>query len=90
MKLIRIETHSGQVRFVQLAPCPNLPAWIGAMRRDGWCIGDIWAMPFDEIALVDVIDVPEQSMAQPEAPPDAQVHNLASSIAFGRFKPGLE
>lgn len=88
MKLLRIETRSGQVRLTGLAPFPNLPAWIGSMRRDGWCVGDIWAMPFDEIALVDVVDAPDQPMERPEQ--DAQVRDLSKAIAFGRFRPPLE
>lgn len=90
MKLLRIETRSGQIRIVGLAPFPDLPAWISTMRRDGWCIGDIWAMPFDEIALIDVIDVPDQPAAKPEAPADSNVHNLAAAISFSHFKSPFE
>lgn len=90
MKLLRIETRSRQVRFVSLAPFPNLAAWIGTMRRDGWCVGDIWGMPFDEIALVDVVDAPDQEAERQNAASEAQVHSLGQAIALGRFKPGVE
>lgn len=85
MKILRIETRSGQIRVVQLAPYPDLPTWINVMRRDGWYIGTEWALPFDSIALIDVVEVENPGNSEKETPEnsEASVHRLSNAIRGG-------
>jgi hypothetical protein len=91
MKLLRVETRSGQVRFVALGPYPHLPAWVETMRRDGWLVGPEWAMPFDAVSLVDLVEASEQPSQNPSQQNDAAAAPprpggcIAAAIAAGQW-----
>jgi hypothetical protein len=89
MKLLRIETRSGQVRCVPLAPYRDLPTWVETMRRDGWLVAPQWAMPFDMVALVDLMETVEPAAQRGEplsiTPAPGPGDGIAAAIARGHW-----
>ena len=57
MKAVRVRTRCGEVRICELPAGCDLPAWWMEMRAAGHVVGHRWAMPFDNIALADVVEM---------------------------------
>lgn len=92
MKAVRVRTRCGEVRICELPAGCDLPAWWMEMRAAGHVVGHRWAMPFDNIALADVVELPDQA-SQPNLPAEADVRrpsmadHISRLIQSGTFRP---
>jgi hypothetical protein len=60
MKTVRLRTRAGEVRFTSLTPFADLPSWWHEMKFRGGVIGNNWCLPFDEIAVADLMEISEE------------------------------
>ena len=69
MKAVRIKTKDGDIRLCELPAGMDLPTWWQEMRSCGQIIGNRWAMPFDNIAIADLVDWPDPPREQHQDDP---------------------
>ena len=67
MKAVRVRTRCGEVRICELPAGCDLPAWWMEMRAAGHVVGHRWAMPFDNIALADVVEMADPRLESENA-----------------------
>ena len=92
MKAIRIRTRDGEIRLCSFGGHDSLPSFWFEAKAVGHVVGENWAMPFDNIALMDVIEIADQAAAQLSNDPERQhqIDRLAQGIAAGAWKPPSE
>jgi hypothetical protein len=91
MKTVRLRTKAGEVRFTSLAPFADLPSWWHETQFRGGVIGNSWCLPFEEIAVADLVDVQEPDQL-PRDVVDRELKNreiarLAAGIGAGLWVP---
>jgi hypothetical protein len=93
MKTVRLRTKAGEVRFTSLAPFTDLPSWWHETKFRGGVIGNNWCLPFDEIAVADLVDVPEniglgsEEYQRAQAAAQREVARMAAGIGAGLWTP---
>jgi hypothetical protein len=94
MKTVRLRTKAGEVRFTSLAPFADLPSWWHETKFRGGVIGNNWCLPFEEIAVADLADVPDNTglgagefQAELRSRADEQVSRMAAGIGAGLWTP---
>jgi hypothetical protein len=98
MKTVRLRTKAGEIRFTSLAPFTELPSWWSETKFRGGVIGNNWCLPFDEIAVADLVDVPDntglgagefqrEQQRDLQLKTDEQVRRMAAGIGAGLWTP---
>ena len=87
MRAIRILTRSGAIRVAVLAPYPDLLSWWLDIQVTGHVIGSHWAMPVDNIAIADLVEIPEDESQSARPARDQQTFGMAHAIESGAWKP---
>jgi hypothetical protein len=90
MKTVRLRTKAGEVRFTSLAPFADLPSWWHETKFRGGVIGNNWCLPFEEIAVADLTEVPDNTglgAGEFQSKADEQVRRMAAGIGAGLWTP---
>jgi hypothetical protein len=94
MKTVRLRTKAGEVRFTSLAPFTDLPSWWHETQFRGGVIGNNWCLPFNQIAVADLVEVPDnvglgagEFQADLRSKTDEQVRRMAAGIGAGLWTP---
>src|SRR5271166_5054159 len=60
MRALRIRTRDGELRICTMGGHADLPSFWFEARAAGFIVGNAWAMPVDNIAIIDVIDIADE------------------------------
>ena len=60
MRALRIRTRDGELRICTMGGHADLQSFWFEARAAGFIVGNAWAMPVDNIAIIDVIDVADE------------------------------
>ena len=97
MKAVRIKTKDGDIRLCELPAGMDLPTWWQEMRSCGHIVGNRWAMPFDNIAIADLVDLLNPAHAERHQEPPAinqdserVIGQMARAIGGGAWHPPFE
>ena len=94
MKALRIRTRDGELRICTMGGHADLQSFWFEARAAGFIVGNAWAMPVDNIAIIDVIDIAdeqanEHNTGQGKEHIDA-INRMAYGLAAGAWKPTTE
>ena len=93
MKAIRVRTWDKEIRLCTLGAHPHAASFWFEAKACGHIVGEKWCMPFENAALIDVVEIPDE-LGQQNIEQGAQqsrgLDALTGAIAAGVWKPPHE
>ena len=91
MRALRIRTRDGELRICTMGGHADLQSFWFEARAAGFIVGNAWAMPVDNIAIIDVIELEdEHNTGQQGKEHIDAINRMAYGLAAGAWKPPNE